>query len=101
MRAAVATSAVLGLAGLAVALTSAHLAGAPVLLVTSTVVAVVAVAGLAAQPWLARVRGPAHAATGLVVVTLVLAHVVACWPSPPTTPSSRCRPTAPPGPAWR
>ena len=71
------TSAVLGLAGLAVALTSSHLAGAPVLLVASTVVAVLAVAGITAQPWLARVRGNAHAATGLVVVTLVLAHVAA------------------------
>ncbi|MFC5062628.1 hypothetical protein ACFPBZ_10455 [Actinomycetospora atypica] len=75
VRAAFLTSAVLGLAGLAVALTSSHLAGAPVLLGISTVVAVLAVAGLAAQPWLARVRGTAHAATGLVVVTLVLAHV--------------------------
>ena len=76
-RAAFLTSAVLGLAGLAVALTSSHLAGAPVLLGVSTVVAVLAVAGLAAQPWLPRVRGNAHAATGLVVVTLVLAHVAA------------------------
>lgn len=63
--------------GLAVALTSSHLAGAPLLLVASTVTAVLAVAGLTAQPWLARMRGNAHAATGLVVVTLVLAHVAA------------------------
>lgn len=75
MRSGVLTAGVLGLAGLVVALASPHLAGAPVVLVVSTLTAVVAVAGLAAQPWLARRR--AHTAVGLAVLALVGAHVVA------------------------
>lgn len=75
MRVAFLTAGVLGLAGLVVALTSPHLAGAPVVLVVSTVTATLAVAGLAAQPWLARAR--AHVGVGLAVLGLVVVHVSA------------------------
>ncbi|WP_026204773.1 hypothetical protein [Actinomycetospora chiangmaiensis] len=77
MRTALLTAGVLGLAGVVVALTSPHLAGAPVVLVVSTVTATLGVAGLAAQPWLARHR--AHTAVGLAVLTLVAVHVVALF----------------------
>ena len=56
------------------ALTATHLAGAPVLLVVSTLTAAAAVAGLAAQPWLAR-RPRLHAIIGGTVVALVAVHV--------------------------
>lgn len=56
------------------ALTATHLAGAPVLLVVSTLTATAAVAGLAAQPWLAR-RPRLHATIGGTVVALVAVHV--------------------------
>jgi hypothetical protein len=56
------------------ALTATHLAGAPVLLVVSTLTAAAAVAGLAAQPWLAR-RRRLHAAVGGAVVALVAVHL--------------------------
>jgi hypothetical protein len=71
------TAGVLGLAGLVVALTSPHLAGAPVVLVVSTLTAVAAVAGLAAQPWLVRGRVRVHTGVGLAVLGLVVVHVVA------------------------
>ncbi len=77
MRVGFLTAGVLGLAGLVVALTSPHLAGAPLVLVVSTVTAVLAVAGLGAQPWLVRGRVRAHTATGLAVLALVGVHVVA------------------------
>lgn len=56
------------------ALTATHLDGAPVLLVVSTVTAAAGVAGLAAQPWLAR-RPRLHAAIGGTVVALVAVHL--------------------------
>ncbi|MDL5158476.1 ferric reductase-like transmembrane domain-containing protein [Actinomycetospora termitidis] len=77
MRVAVIAAGVLGLAGLVVATTSPHLAGAPIVLAVSTLTATVAVVGLAVQPWLARRRVRAHAATGLAVLALVVVHVVA------------------------
>lgn len=56
------------------ALTDAHLVDAPPLLVVSTLTAAVAVAGLAAQPWLAR-RSRLHAVVGGLVAALVAVHV--------------------------
>lgn len=55
-------------------LADGHLDDAPGLLATSTVTAVVAVGGLAAQPWLAR-RARWHAVAGSLVVLLVAVHV--------------------------
>ncbi|MCD2185542.1 hypothetical protein [Actinomycetospora soli] len=75
--AAVLTAGVLGLAGLVVASTSPHLAGAEPVLVVSTLTATLAVAGLAAQPWLARGRVGAHVAVGSAVLVLVVVHVAA------------------------
>ncbi|WP_433798927.1 hypothetical protein [Actinomycetospora sp. CA-084318] len=74
---AVPTAGLLGLAGLVVALTSPHLAGAEPVLVASTLSATVAVAALAAQPWLARGRLRAHVSVGAAVLVLVVVHVVA------------------------
>ncbi|MDF2979453.1 MAG: Ferric reductase like transrane component [Actinomycetospora sp.] len=81
--------AVLGAAVLVVlALAGPHLAGAPVLLVVSTVAACLAVAALAVQPWLTRrpQREPdhhrarkvgVHVRVGGIVTVLVVLHVVA------------------------
>ncbi|MEJ2869339.1 ferric reductase-like transmembrane domain-containing protein [Actinomycetospora sp. OC33-EN08] len=77
MRPAFVTAGLLGLAGLVVAATSPHLSGAPVVLVVSTLTAVLAVAGLAAQPWLIRRHVRVHTATGAAVLALVAVHVVA------------------------
>lgn len=74
-RGAVLTAGVLGLAGLALALTSPHLAGAEPVLVVSTLAGTVAVAVLAAQPWLTRFR--AHVPVGAAVLVLVAVHVAA------------------------
>jgi len=70
--------AVLGAVALVLlALAGPHLAGAPVLLVVSTVAACLAVAALAVQPWLTRRRVGAHIRVGGVVAVLVALHVVA------------------------
>lgn len=68
--------AVLAAVPVTLALHDTHLAGAPVLLVASTLTAAAAVAGLAAQPWLAR-HPRLHAAVGAAVLLLVAVHVVA------------------------
>jgi predicted ferric reductase len=62
---------------LALALAGPHLAGAPVLLVVSTVAACLAVAALAVQPWLTRRRVGVHVRVGGIIAVLVVLHVVA------------------------
>jgi predicted ferric reductase len=61
----------------AIALAGPHLAGAPVLLVVSTLAACVAVAALAVQPWLTRAKIPAHLRLGGIIAVLVAVHVLA------------------------
>jgi predicted ferric reductase len=63
------------LLGLAVA--APHLAEGSPLLVVSTLAACVAVAALAAQPWLTRRKVPAHVRVGGVIGVLVAVHVLA------------------------
>ena len=63
------------LLGLAVA--APHLAEGSPLLVVSTLAACVAVAALAAQPWLTRRKVPAHVRVGGVIAVLVAVHVLA------------------------
>jgi len=70
--------AVLGAAVLVgLALAGRHLAGAPTLVVVSTVAACLAVAALAVQPWLTRRRVGVHVRVGGIVAVLVALHVVA------------------------
>jgi predicted ferric reductase len=65
------------------ALAGPHLAGAPVLLVVSTLAACLAVAALAVQPWLTRRRVGAHVRVGGIVGVLVALHVVALFVEDP------------------
>lgn len=65
------------------ALAGPHLAGAPVLLVVSTLAACLAVAALAVQPWLTRRRVGVHVRVGGVVAVLVALHVVALFVEDP------------------
>ncbi|MEJ2887169.1 ferric reductase-like transmembrane domain-containing protein [Actinomycetospora aeridis] len=58
-------------------LTAPHLARASPALLVSTLAGCVAVAALAAQPWLTRRRVPAHVRLGGVVAVLVAVHVLA------------------------
>ena len=65
------------------ALAGPHLAGAPVLLVVSTLAACLAVAALAVQPWLTRRRVGVHVRVGGIVAVLVALHVVALFVEDP------------------
>ncbi|GAA4760412.1 ferric reductase-like transmembrane domain-containing protein [Actinomycetospora chibensis] len=65
------------------ALAGPHLAGAPALLVVSTLAACVAVAALAVQPWLTRRRVGVHVRVGGIVAVLVALHVVALFVEDP------------------
>ncbi len=65
------------------ALAGPHLAGAPVLLVVSTIAACLAVAALAVQPWLTRRRVGVHVRVGGIVGVLVALHVVALFVEDP------------------
>ena len=65
------------------ALAGPHLAGAPVLLVVSTLAACLAVAALAVQPWLTRRRVGVHVRVGGIVGVLVALHVVALFVEDP------------------
>ena len=65
------------------ALAGPHLAGAPVLLVISTVAACLAVAALAVQPWLTRRHVGVHVRVGGIVAVLVALHVVALFVEDP------------------
>lgn len=77
MRAAVGAAVFGGVLLVVLALAAPHLARASPALLVSTLAACVAVAALAAQPWLTRRRVGAHIRVGGAVAALVAVHVVA------------------------
>ncbi|GAA4913376.1 hypothetical protein EV188_110153 [Actinomycetospora succinea] len=77
MRLLVGAAAFGGVLLLVLALAAPHLDRASPALLVSTLTACVAVAALAAQPWLTRRRVGAHVRVGGVIAVLVAAHVVA------------------------
>ena len=77
MRVVLAVATLGGVLLLGLAAAAPHLAAASPVLVVSTLAACVAVAALAAQPWLTRRKVGAHVRVGGVVAVLVAVHVIA------------------------